>query len=105
MEEKKDSLDTGYKPSVDSTANGHRNPSRDVEKQQFPGGPTVQNGGRRASKYDKGDPFGDEEDSEVKYRTMSWWQAAVIMIAETISLGILSLPSVLASVGMVVSQH
>ena len=49
----------------------------------------------------KDDPFGDESDSEVKYRTMHWWQAGMIMIAETISLGILSLPSVLAAIGMV----
>jgi hypothetical protein len=49
----------------------------------------------------KDDPFGDEEDSDVKYKSMEWWQAAMIMIAETISLGILSLPSVLARVGMV----
>ncbi|KAF2200952.1 hypothetical protein GQ43DRAFT_337433, partial [Delitschia confertaspora ATCC 74209] len=49
----------------------------------------------------KNDPFGDEEDNEVKYRTMRWWQASFIMIAETISLGILSLPSVLARVGIV----
>ncbi|KAF1987617.1 amino acid transporter [Aulographum hederae CBS 113979] len=57
---------------------------------------------RRGSVWSKrGDPFGDEEGNEVKYRTMEWWQASMIMIAETISLGILSLPSVLAGVGMV----
>ena len=49
----------------------------------------------------KEDPFGKESNAEVKYRTMHWWQAGMIMIAETISLGILSLPSVLAAVGMV----
>ncbi|KAL8698203.1 MAG: hypothetical protein Q9201_006701 [Fulgogasparrea decipioides] len=48
-----------------------------------------------------GDPFGDESNSAVKYKTMAWWQAGMIMIAETISLGILSLPSVLAEIGMV----
>ncbi|MCJ1468030.1 hypothetical protein MMC07_006656 [Pseudocyphellaria aurata] len=50
---------------------------------------------------EKDDPFGDESNSEVKYRTMAWWQAGMIMIAETISLGILSLPSVLAAIGIV----
>lgn len=49
----------------------------------------------------KSDPFGDEGDSEVKYKTMAWWQAYMIMTAETVSLGILSLPSVLAAIGMV----
>lgn len=47
------------------------------------------------------DPFGDEECMVVQYRTMEWWHASFIMIAETISLGILSLPSVLATVGLV----
>ncbi|KAH0555703.1 hypothetical protein GP486_006353 [Trichoglossum hirsutum] len=42
----------------------------------------------------KKDPFGDEEDSDVK-------NVALLMIAETISLGILSLPSVLATIGLV----
>ena len=50
---------------------------------------------------DSQNPFGDETNSEVKYRTMHWWQAGMIMVAETISLGILSLPSVLAAVGLV----
>ena len=72
---------------------------------------------RRSGAHDD-DPFGDEENSEVKYRTLRWWsvstqeplkstvdtmrrQAGLIMIAETISLGILSLPSVLATIGFV----
>ncbi|EGE06609.1 N amino acid transport system protein [Trichophyton mentagrophytes] len=47
------------------------------------------------------DPFGDEEFSDVKYKVMSWWQCGMIMIAETISLGILSLPSAVAALGIV----
>ncbi|KAB8251809.1 amino acid transporter [Aspergillus flavus] len=47
------------------------------------------------------DPFGDEEFAEVKYRTLRWWQCGMIMIAETISLGILSLPSAMAALGLV----
>lgn len=54
----------------------------------------------RMRQFRKGDPFGDETNAEVKYRTMTWWQAGIVMIAETIALGILSLPSVLATVGM-----
>jgi len=51
----------------------------------------------------KKDPFADEGDGSegTKYKTLEWWQAGAIMIAETISLGILSLPSVLAAVGFV----
>jgi amino acid permease len=74
---------------------------------------------KRANSQDD-DPFGNEDNNEVKYRTLRWWwvddsiwilrepmtdqknrQAALIMIAETISLGILSLPSVLATIGFV----
>lgn len=32
------------------------------------------------SSADKNDPFGDESNSEVKYRTMHWWQAGMIMV-------------------------
>ncbi|PLB51048.1 amino acid transporter [Aspergillus steynii IBT 23096] len=46
------------------------------------------------------DPFGNEENAEVQYRTLHWWQCGMIMIAETISLGILSLPSAVASLGL-----
>ncbi|KAJ5875056.1 uncharacterized protein N7473_012403 [Penicillium subrubescens] len=46
------------------------------------------------------DPFGNEEFAEVKYRTLYWWQCGMIMIAETISLGILSLPSAVATIGL-----
>jgi len=90
-----------YKPSYESTlGSGNIGDAEkmDVEKQGRPD--SMQ---RRGSKWGdkRGDPFGDEEGAEVKYRTMRWWQAGMIMIAETISLGILSLPSVLAAVGIV----
>ncbi|KAJ5112974.1 Amino acid transporter transmembrane [Penicillium angulare] len=45
------------------------------------------------------DPFGDETNLEIKYKTMAWWQAGMIMIAETISLGILALPKALSTLG------
>ncbi|KAI0689778.1 transmembrane amino acid transporter protein-domain-containing protein [Cytidiella melzeri] len=47
------------------------------------------------------DVYGDEEKADIKYRTMQWWKAAALMLAETVSLGILSIPSVFASLGMV----
>ncbi|MCJ1355887.1 MAG: hypothetical protein MMC33_005879 [Icmadophila ericetorum] len=47
------------------------------------------------------DPFANPDGGDVEFRTMRWWQAGMIMIAETISLGILSLPSVLAAIGIV----
>lgn len=88
------SLDDGAcKPSSDSI-----NGSGDDEKQvgeNVPADKTVQ------KEQDQDDPFGDESNNDVKYRTMEWYHAAVILIAETISLGILSLPSMLATIGMV----
>ncbi|KAI9647749.1 hypothetical protein NHQ30_004136 [Ciborinia camelliae] len=47
------------------------------------------------------DAYGNEEGAEVQYKTMTWWQGALVMIAENISLGILSLPAVLAKVGLI----
>ncbi|KAJ6114957.1 hypothetical protein N7486_000735 [Penicillium sp. IBT 16267x] len=47
------------------------------------------------------DPFGNEESGEVKYRVMKWWQAGMLMVAENISLGIMSLPSAVATLGIV----
>ncbi|KAB2569077.1 Amino acid transporter transmembrane [Lasiodiplodia theobromae] len=47
------------------------------------------------------DPYGDEVGAAVQYKTMKWWQGAIVMIAENISLGILSLPAVIAKVGLI----
>ncbi|KAJ5779351.1 hypothetical protein N7457_007071 [Penicillium paradoxum] len=60
----------------------------DMEKKQFPEEPAE-------------DPFGNEDAGEVKYRIMPWWQAGTLMVAENISLGILSLPSAVATLGIV----
>ncbi|CAG8072360.1 unnamed protein product [Penicillium nalgiovense] len=47
------------------------------------------------------DVFGDEEFAEVKYKVLKWWECGLLMVAETISLGILSLPAALAGLGLV----
>jgi hypothetical protein len=39
------------------------------------------------------DVFGDEKDHQIKYKTLSWQLVAVLMIAEIVSNGMLSLPS------------
>ncbi|KAJ5322348.1 hypothetical protein N7452_010637 [Penicillium brevicompactum] len=64
------------------------NDSADMEKKPYPEEPVD-------------DPFGNEESGEVKYRIMPWWQAGMLMVAENISLGILSLPSAVATLGIV----
>ncbi|KAJ5721001.1 uncharacterized protein N7483_008935, partial [Penicillium malachiteum] len=72
----------------------------------------------KGSKLANEDPFGSEEVAEVKYRTMKWCDGSnnsigtaecrltnlhisTVMIAENISLGILSIPSTIAVLGMV----
>ncbi|GAB7365258.1 hypothetical protein MBLNU230_g6341t1 [Neophaeotheca triangularis] len=51
------------------------------------------------------DPFNRDQDVNgapaVNYKTMEWWHAGFLMIAETISLGILSLPHAISLVGFV----
>jgi hypothetical protein len=49
------------------------------------------------------DPFDEnvvEEEDHVHYKTLSWWQCGILMIAECISLGILSLPHAMATLGL-----
>lgn len=97
--------DKGIRPLNTSTAGTTSSTDHDNDMEK------ASSSSRRKSRYavgerkagaDQNDPFGgDEEEGDVQYRTLTWWQAAMIMIAETISLGILSLPSVLATVGMV----
>ncbi|TCD67011.1 hypothetical protein EIP91_000631 [Steccherinum ochraceum] len=47
------------------------------------------------------DVFGDEEDHDIQYKTLSWQFVSVLMIAEIVSNGMLSLPNAMAVVGIV----
>ncbi|KIY01509.1 uncharacterized protein Z520_03061 [Fonsecaea multimorphosa CBS 102226] len=47
------------------------------------------------------DPMASRTDGGVEYKSMVWWQAGMVMVAETISLGILSLPAAMATLGIV----
>ncbi|CAI7630297.1 unnamed protein product [Penicillium glandicola] len=47
------------------------------------------------------DPFAGEEAGGVRYRSMKWWNCAILMIAQSVSLGVLSLPSSMAVLGLV----
>ena len=51
--------------------------------------------------YHDNDVFGREETHQIRYKTLSWQLVAVLMIAEIVSNGMLSLPSSLAVVGIV----
>ncbi|KAH6651690.1 transmembrane amino acid transporter protein-domain-containing protein [Truncatella angustata] len=44
--------------------------------------------------------YSQDGEVEINYKNLEWWQAGVVMIAETVSLGILSLPAVVANVGL-----
>ncbi|KAF4159714.1 hypothetical protein CNMCM6936_004287 [Aspergillus lentulus] len=87
-------LEEGSRPAADAEMDTDRvhpdavsDGERDFEKQK--------------SKPEYQDAFGDEEYAEVKYKTLSWWQCGFLMVAETVSLGILSLPAVVAALGLV----
>ncbi|KAJ5591861.1 Amino acid transporter transmembrane [Penicillium hispanicum] len=47
------------------------------------------------------DAFGNEESAEVKYKVLKWWQCGLLLIAETVSLGVLSLPAAVAALGLI----
>jgi hypothetical protein len=44
---------------------------------------------------------GDVEDGGKNYKTMSWWHCGLIMLAETVSLGVMSLPWAISKIGLV----
>ncbi|KAL3462647.1 transmembrane amino acid transporter protein-domain-containing protein [Aspergillus heterothallicus] len=46
------------------------------------------------------DVFGNEEHAEIRYKVLTWWQCSILMVAETISLGVLALPRAVASLGL-----
>ncbi|KAI1151244.1 transmembrane amino acid transporter protein-domain-containing protein [Nemania diffusa] len=48
-----------------------------------------------------GDVFGREDGHDIKYKTLSWPLVACLMITEIVSTGLLTLPSSLATVGVV----
>ncbi|TKA83455.1 hypothetical protein B0A55_00576 [Friedmanniomyces simplex] len=65
---------------------------------------TVKSGSEGESGVDQATLVSDDVgqvDDRIVYNTLGWVKAAMIMIAETISLGILSLPAVLAAIGLV----
>lgn len=70
-----------------------------LEKPELGEGPLIDCVLPESSISESGNVFADKEGG-VKFNTMTWFQTALVMIAETISLGILSLPSVLAETGM-----
>lgn len=61
----------------------------------------ARDGGEPLGDIGENDVFGREETHDIKYKSLSWPMTAVLMIAEIVSNGMLSLPSSLAAVGMV----
>lgn len=72
------------------------------DRQDYGSPPRVDNtSGVRPAGYDDEDVFGHEEGHDIKYKTLGWPMVSVLMIAEIVSNGMLSLPSSLAVVGIV----
>jgi hypothetical protein len=63
--------DIDEKKSHESDMTRNRTTSQDIEKQS-------QDTRQRSSNGQRDDPFGDEGESEVKYRTLRWWQAGLM---------------------------
>lgn len=58
----------------------------------------------KQSPYDEDpslEPLSTSQPDGVRYRTLTWWQGGFLITAETVSLGVLGLPAVLASLGLV----
>lgn len=61
----------------------------------------VRDGCEPLAEIAQNDVFGREEAHDIKYKSLSWPMTAVLMIAEIVSNGMLSLPSSLGSIGLV----
>ncbi|KAK2595456.1 hypothetical protein QQS21_006796 [Conoideocrella luteorostrata] len=57
--------------------------------------------GSEQYEHDAVDVFGSEDNHDIKYKNLSWQLVTVLMVAEIVSNGMLSLPYSLAVVGMV----
>ncbi|TQW00980.1 aromatic and neutral aliphatic amino acid permease [Cordyceps javanica] len=58
--------------------------------------------GADAAPHSAGNSMDDatSEAALINFKTLSWWKGGIVLIAETVSLGILSLPSVIATLGL-----
>ena len=54
----------------------------------------------RRDSYHDNDVFGQEASHDIKYKTLTWPVLALLMIAEIVSNGMLSIPSAMATVGI-----
>ncbi|TFK86399.1 amino acid transporter [Polyporus arcularius HHB13444] len=74
----------------------------DIDHSSFPG---LDEGS--LSKLEKeivtADVFGNEDEHEIKYKTLSWQLVSALMVAEIVSTGLLTLPNAIAIVGIVPS--
>ncbi|KAI0724390.1 amino acid transporter [Cerioporus squamosus] len=70
----------------------------DLEKRGTPTEPSVKDGN-----VVQADVFGDEENHDIRYKTLSWQFVSALMIAEIVSNGMLSLPNAMAVVGIIPS--
>lgn len=71
-------------------------PASDVEKKALP-----RSDSNDVSSENNGVLEDSSEGALIDYKTLTWWQGGIVLIAETVSLGILSLPSVVATLGLI----
>ncbi|TCD70291.1 hypothetical protein EIP91_004192 [Steccherinum ochraceum] len=86
------------RPSVSDTAQpaarisgdseGYHTTAADTEKNPLnKAGQNASVTAHSTSASDEFDVYGNEETADIQYRTMVWWKAAALMLAETVSLG------------------
>ncbi|TPX07115.1 uncharacterized protein E0L32_011010 [Thyridium curvatum] len=93
-------------PELETSDFGRTHPVHHEEAEKFPKtvAPDAEAALASAADEEPAPSYAEElgdDGRQINYRTLEWWQAGVIMIAETVSLGILSLPAVLATIGLV----
>ncbi|KAL2395899.1 N amino acid transport system protein [Exophiala dermatitidis] len=95
------------KPAEEKTTNTVINeaslgtPTSDMPENAVLGNNTTSDQEKKDGDEQQLDPMTSRIEGGVEYKSMVWWQAGMVMVAETISLGILSLPRAMATLGLV----
>ena len=72
----------------------------DAEPSTRNGSPLEYTADARNNAYHDRDVFGHESHHDIKYKTLTWPVVTLLMIAEIVSNGMLSIPSAMATVGL-----
>ncbi|KAI0348690.1 amino acid transporter [Trametopsis cervina] len=72
-----------------------------ASQEDIPPYASAKSSGSQTSGEQAEDVFGDERNHDIQYKTLTWQFVSVLMMAEIISTGMLSLPNAMAVVGIV----